>query len=312
MEHNNDKKALVQSSFTIMLATVLTIIALYIPIISFMIIMLPVPFVILGSRYGIKYAILTTAAYSLLISFLTNILISFFAFILLAPIVIVLSYLIKVKTNEFEVIAFSTAASVLSFVIFVSMVSWVLDIQLIDEIGVLLRDTIYNQLELFENVNINSIRIEESINYFMAIIPALLVVQSMSISFINYFVSIDILKKTGYYKGSSPRISSFKLPKNILVGFLILLGLSYLTRLVDGGIYYADLVSNILVIFVFLIYTQGITVLIFFMNKHRFNRYIKILLIVLAILFVPFSTFIAFIGFLDIVFDMRKLNKKKD
>lgn len=310
MNFRTEKKPLIEAALIASMACVFVIISLYIPLLTILFFLLPVPFIVLSVRHPIKYAILSLVVVCFFTGLLLEVIYTVFILIVFGPIAIIMGYLMRKKRREFEVILAGTMASAVSIFLAMQIISMLSGINLIEQMGALFRESIYNQMKMMPQINVTEVRMNEAITYFISIFPALIVVQSMIGAVINYYLSVAILKRSSFYKDKTPSFSSFKLPNNIIVGFLLLVVLAFLTRFIEG-IYYENLIQNITTIFMFLLFLQGISVIVFFMEKIKINKFIKILLIIFIVLMGTLITFVALAGFIDAVFNIRKLNRSQ-
>lgn len=310
MNFNTDNKPLIEAAILASMTTVFVIMSLYIPILTILIFILPVAFIILGVKYPIKYGIMSLVVVCLLAGFLTEIVYTVFIFIVFGPIAIVMGYLMGKSRKEFDVIIGGTIASALSWFLAIYLIGLISGVDVIDQTATMFREAFYNQTEMLSQMNLSEVRLNETINYFISIFPALIIIQAMIVAVINYYLSISILKRSNFYKGKIPSFSSFKLPKNIIIGFFLLVLLAYLTQFIEG-IYYQNLISNISTIFFFLLFLQGVAVLLYFMEKWKINKLIKVIIITVLILMGTLVTFIAIAGFIDAVFNIRKFESKE-
>ena len=66
---------------------------------------------------------------------------------------------------------------------------------------------------------------------------------------------------------------------------------------------------NVSVLVSFVLFLQGISVIIYFLNRSRLHPIIRGIFIILLIVSVPLSAIISIVGFLDIIFNFRRINK---
>ncbi|QUH25168.1 YybS family protein [Serpentinicella alkaliphila] len=309
MNLNTKNKPLVEAGLIAAMATIFVLVTIFIPVLTILVFILPVAFIILGIRYPIRYTVLSLITVCIITGFFTEVVYSLFLFVIFGPIAIVMSYLMSKKRNEFEVIIAGTIAASVSWFIAIHIISIVSGINILDQIAYIFKESIYAQLDMLNQMNLNSeLRINEAINYFISIFPALIIIQSMIVSVINYYLSISVLRRTNQYAGTTPTFSSFKLPKHIIMGFFLLSALAYLSQYVQG-IYYENLLHNITALFMFLLFLQGISVVLYFMEKSNLNKVFKVFILVVVILMRTFLTFVALAGFIDAIFNVRKFNK---
>ncbi len=135
--------------------------------------------------------------------------------------------------------------------------------------------------------------------------PGAIIVFCLVIAYLNYAVISWIVHKSGRKISVLPPFRSFSLPKNIIIGSLIVYLLSYIT--VNMGIIDKELIMfNLQLLFTFLFTIQGLAVLFYFGNLKQIP---KILTFVIAGIFL-FSglgqTLMFLLGLTDLVLDIRK------
>jgi len=103
---------------------------------------------------------------------------------------------------------------------------------------------------------------------------------------------------------------NFKLPNNIVVGMLVISGLTILVgqfNIVD----YDTLSANILFLFQIVFFIQGLALVRFLMDKYNINRFLRVLIIIFIIINPAFSLSVIVAGLADVLFDFRKLKESK-
>ncbi len=297
------------------LMTVFAIIGLYIfPII---IMLFPVPFIILGVRHGIKYNILSIVASSLLISILVDILTGVFVFILFGLFAISMVYMINKKYKPSQILVGSSAISLVCTVVAIGIIGYITGVSFLSQINASLTESIRLQMDMIKDVGLTNYEMTQikellktTVEYMIIIIPATIIITSVFVAYINYWVSTAVLARLGHKTVNIPRFVNFRLPSNIILGTVVLFVASYIVR--HFKIFYYDTIFiNIIILIFFVFFIQGLAVIMFLMNKAKMNKITKGILIFLIVINVPFSFIISFLGLLDVVIDFRKEKKVK-
>jgi uncharacterized protein YybS (DUF2232 family) len=135
--------------------------------------------------------------------------------------------------------------------------------------------------------------------------PGTLIVFSLVAAYLNYGFLSWLIGKTGRKISSLPPFRTFSLPRNIIIGALIIYLLSYIT--VNMGIIDKNLMMfSLEMVFTFVFSMQGLAVIFYFGYSKKIP---KIVLVVISAIFVLTwlgQTFLFLLGLTDIILDIRK------
>ena len=304
----SDRKALIEASLMATISSMFVIGFIYIPFLSLLLVLLPVPFLVLATRHGNRYMIFSFLITSLIVGALTGILYPLFIILIFGPMSLIMGYFLKKKANPYRVIGLGTLVSVLSIFVTVQLVDWIAGIYMIDELIVLLQSVIDHQISALENLNIQPVTRQEILSYFVIIIPGAFVVQSLLICFLNYYMTAAVLKRLGAEQKELPEFSNFRWPGNIVLGSFIIFILTFATQFIEG-IYAQTLLSNMILVFSFIFFLQGIAFISFFIKKTSIHKSLRMVILGIIVILSPLLTIVAIMGLVDALFDMRKLKK---
>jgi len=136
-------------------------------------------------------------------------------------------------------------------------------------------------------------------------VPGTIIVISLIIAYLNYSLISWALGKTGKKISKLPPFRVFSLPKNFILGALLIYVLSYIA--VSLGIIGKELIMfNLELVFTFLFSVQGLAVVFYFGYLKKIPQIIT--LIVAGIFFFTWlgQSFLFLLGLTDLVFDIRK------
>jgi len=136
----------------------------------------------------------------------------------------------------------------------------------------------------------------------------MIMIFSLIMTYINYLISVLILRKLGYGIVYIPRFSRFKLPNNILLGVGIMFLGTFLLKIFKLS-YYETIFMNITLLASFVFFVQGLAVIDYKLKEKKRNLFLRLIVILFFILVLPLGTYIAFLGVLDVIFDFRKIRK---
>lgn len=135
--------------------------------------------------------------------------------------------------------------------------------------------------------------------------PGTVIVFCLLLTYVNYAAISWVIHKSGRKISTLPPFRSFSLPKNIIIGSLIVYLLSYIT--VNMGIIDKKLMMfNLELLFTFVFSIQGLAVVFFF---GYIKKIPKIVLLVISGIFIFTwlgQTFLFLLGLADLVLDIRK------
>ena len=308
MNVDKHRKALIEAGLMAALASLFVVGTIYIPFLSILIGLLPVPFIILSIRHGAKYTILSLIIVSLLIGILTGVFYTGFVFVIFAPMALTMGQAIKKRKEPYEIIGLGAAASAISVFVLLQIIAIATGTNIIDEIANMVRSVINHQIETLTNMNINAVDANEALNYIMMIFPGLIVIQSMIGAFANYYLSSTIInrfKLTDFHLGE---FSNFKLPTNIILGSFIIFILSFATKYI-GGIDHTSLIANTTIIFISIFFLQGITFISYLLKKMKTPKFIRRFIIAFLVVISPLMTLVALVGLMDSLLNVRKIEK---
>ena len=310
----NRTKAFLESFLMIGLGTLYILLGInYIPIIN---ILYPVFFVILGVRNGIEYNAVSIIISALLVGAFVDNYTCLFILIAFAPFSIVLNYMIVKRKKASETIIASTITLLVSYVLALTLLSKIAGVTFINELEDSLQLVLKGQLDLLNEMGLSSYQmyetkglLESMYEYLVLIVPSIIIMFSAIAAYLNSLISILILRKLGYGISQVPKISNFRLPNNIILGMFVIYAGVFLLKFLKI-FYYETIFMNVSVLISFVLFLQGLSVIIYFLNRSRLHPAIRFIFIILLIISIPLSAIISIVGFLDIIFNFRGIKKE--
>ena len=208
--------------------------------------------------------------------------------------VLVMGYYIKKEKEPYAIIGMGTITSVFSILIILQVVSYIWNINIIDEITFIVEDVVNKQVEILKTMNVDVLSAREILDYLLMIVPGLLIIQSMVAAFGNYYITVNILRRLNFDDAEFPQFSNFRLPRNIVFGSFIIFALSYLTKYVEG-IHHTNLLANVTLLFVFMFFIQGVSVISHLIRKIKIHKAIRTLLLIAILFITPLLTVVSFV-----------------
>lgn len=303
---------------TAIIATLMTLIIIFgysiVPIIIFF---YPVPFIILGVRHKTKYNIYSIIGSSILIGALTDILTGILIFLAFGLISIVLTYMINNKYRSQQIIAGGAIAAIVTTLISIAIMGYVTGVSFLSTINATLTEILGVQLDMLKEMQLSTYEMSVikdlligTVESIIIMIPATIIISSVFIVYLNYWMSTAILRRLGHKAVEIPRFMYFRLPNNAIMGSLVIISAALVFRYMKI-LYYETIFVNTIILISFVFFIQGLSVVVFLMNKRNMHKIVKVIIIFLIIVNVPLSLIISLIGFLDVGLDFRRLKRVK-
>lgn len=177
--------------------------------------------------------------------------------------------LLKKRRSNAEILGISAAVFFISILIILSFVDAGGGgfIALLEE-G--FKQLLSAQLEMIEDMDLTSYQfleakelLENAYKYLLLIIPAILLIMSLVVSYLNCLLSSIGLKKMGIGIINIPKFSRFRLPNNVIPGIIVMfLGVYIMNKLEMP--YYETVLINLVVLVGFMFIIQGLSVVDYF------------------------------------------------
>lgn len=313
MSFRKNTRALVEAALMVAITCIFGIVGTYIPLLAFILFFIPIPFIILGKRHGIRFVILSIIASTAIVGSFTTPTYPVFVVLLPGITAAVMGYMMNKGYSPSKVLLGGTVASIASSVLSMALTSVLVGISTMDQLGEMFQQIIDMQVRIYEGMGADTYQIEEVRKNLEAItqaalmvIPAAVVLSSAFLTYLNYVIAIHVLNRIGYQTEKLPPVQHFRLSKSFLMGTFLIIALTILIKNLNI-VHYETLVSNIFVIFQFIYFVQGLAVISFYMTAFRVHRLLQGI-IFLFLLLNQFAFFAASVlGFLDAFINFRKL-----
>ena len=301
----------------VILAIILILVSLNVPQLSLLLLILPIPFALIGTLSNLKNNIVSLIIIFLALIFLikpTYAVDIFINSIVPGTIIGIVAkkVLTKQDSNKYEPIFVGSIVFILSIVVHYVISKYAFRVDILDEMIQILNKGIETQKSLLQStINNELLSTENIINTFKNMVPSILFFRSMILSIIIYLVEIYILKKLKYGDLDEIKFRSFYLPGNAIgisfVLYLLMLGLSY----INTPLYTDAIFLNLQMVFNFMFIIQGISVSIYFIRKWLKNGVGEKIFIGAMCIGIFGITGISFIGMIDSILDFRNVRAYK-
>lgn len=281
------------------------------PIIIFV---FPLAFIVIGVKFNLRDSFLGILMTSILVGIIVDVASGISLFGVFGPMSLYISYGIIKRKKSVEIIIPSSVIIFISIILSLALLGNISGVSIIDELEESLG--IYTEMQLsmledMEATNLEIFRIREEAenipSIIVSILPSIFIIASVFISYINYYFSILILRKMGIGIRNNPRFSRFSLPNNFILGSLIMVLIIYLLKDLDEAQFYI-IYLNLLVLIMSLLMIQGLALFDHLLISFKINIILRIIIIAITM----FASSLATIaGIIDLIFDFRKLRKRK-
>lgn len=301
----------------VILAIILILGSLYVPILSFLLVIVPVLFAIIGTLSSKKNNIISLLTTFLILFFLIDriYLIDIFINSIIPGLIIGIAAKKVLKSNtsnKYSPIFIGTIVFMISTIIHYILLKYIFKVDLLQDLLDIISQSIKQQREIFKS-GISNELLDTSTMLDMTrnLISSMLFCKSIILSIVVYFIEVFTLKKMKYENLSNIKFTYFYLPGNaILISFVLYLLMMILST-IDTPLYINEIFLNVEIIFNFMFGIQGLSVCIYFIKKWiKQELNIKLLIGVIFVgLFGIMS--ISFIGMVDSIWDFRKVRTCK-
>jgi len=306
-------KALVEASLITAIAVIFTLAGIYIPLLGYALMLIPVPFIIIGAKHGIKYNILSVIAAALIVGSFTDPMRALFISIFGGLSSLVIGSIINKRDGFRKALLFGSIATLVASVILLTLLSYVSGISVTDIIEESFNFSADINFSIYESLGMDPKTINETKNMMeniknmsLMLLPSSVIFGSVIFTYLNYTVSGVILRRIGTPVERPGRFSEFRLPRNFLLGSLLIVFLSFIAgklNIVD----FNTLFTNVFYLFFITYLIQGLSVAYFFLEKRGISRGFRVFIVILLLLIPNTGLILMFIGFFDMLFNIRKL-----
>lgn len=309
MEKNN---IIIQTILLIIIATITAYFGISMPIIS---LAYPIMLTFTGVKIGMSKHILTLAASLAILGLITqdiNVLIIPLQYGILS---IFTAYMINKKYETKRIILYSSGL-VFAMVIIHMGLNWSFGgINTFMELEGSLTAISKEQIDLLKTQDMDESERSQMVNMLKnmvdlitSIIPALLIVSSTLIAYLNYYASSRLVKNSGIKEIDIPKFSMIIFPKHVIMGLGMTMLISYALKYV-GDFNYLQLLNNLWVLIYAIFLIEGLSLTVFLINKMKIGNFLKVLFITIIALSSLLNIILFSIGMIDIIFDFRKIRK---
>lgn len=313
MSENNKTSRLTESAFVAGILLIFAMVGTF--IFPFIDLIYALPAIILAKRHDYKASIMALITAGIIASILLGVQSGMYYLILYTPMAAVMSYFIYKDTKPSVTIFFGGLAFLASFIVLLFIMQLFLEINLVDYITNMLRESLKMQENLFSNFEGMQEQLEANQNFYedmidmaVKIIPSVVILTSIGMVTINYYVAQKISKRLKLKIRKLGSFKNFRLPNNIALGIVVIMILTFLVGRMN--IVNSEALSdNFIILFQIVFFIQGLALVRFMISKYNVSNIVWAI-VLLAVIFVPiFTIMLLLAGIADSIFDFRELKE---
>lgn len=314
-----NKVRLSQASMIVTLGIILSLVTRYVPMLGILSLVIPVPYAIISTITDNKYSFLSLVVTFFVLMFAVDPIYSVNICILkVLPAIAIGSmareHLKQGEVNKFEPVYVGIIANVVCVIIFFLVANAVFGRNILEDFMATMKESMATQAEVFKNAGLDlgeGFSPSSMLDFIRNMLPTLLFLQGIILSFITYYIEVFILKRLRIVNLPLPKISDFYLPGNAVTISFLLYMVVLLVDIIGINIYTDLVMINLQFVFNFLFMIQGIAVCIYFFRKWIKQGAGKMILIYGLILSIFGFMGVSFVGMLDSIIDFRKVRSYK-
>ncbi|MGG4489334.1 YybS family protein [Metabacillus idriensis] len=303
---------LTEGAILLALFTVLTLMTLYLPLIgAFLMVFLPLPFILYTVRHGIKAAFTLMAA-SIFITLIVGSLFALPLTLTYALSGIVMGYFYQKRQTAGALIG-GTIAFLISFVVMYAASVAFFQIDPIEEAAGSMNETIEMAKSMMaaigQEANEAAInQLEEQMKYIGYLIPSLLVSVSFIFALLSHAVTVPVLKRLKIQLMPLKPFREWKLPSSIVWYYLIVSFLLFLN--LDTGSFLYIAAVNLLFVLQVLLVVQGFSFIFFYSHVKKYSKAVPVIAVILSLILPILMYLVRILGIIDLAFNLRGRVKK--
>ena len=314
-DENKWIQPIMEGAGVVALTVLLGIVAFsYLP---FILVLYPLGFIMYGVKYGINYGVAVSLLTALVLGILEDMTNTYVLVILFTPLVITMVYSMRKRRKPLETLVTAAITFFASSLVLFFLADSLRGLSIVNELEESFKETLFMQVDMlkqmgFSNLEVDRTRLllQDAYKYIILILPSILMILALLVSYINYVTSVYVLRTLGIGVLAMPWLHKFAAPNNFALGALVMFLGAFLMRGLDAK-YYETISINLIVLIGLVFILQGMAVVDFYLIKWKQNRFIRFLTIALIIFLSPILTLISLIGGIDLVFDFRKIRRRK-
>jgi uncharacterized protein YybS (DUF2232 family) len=308
-------RKLTEGAMLLAIFTVIMLITFYIPLLGFLNLFLPLPFILFAAKNDWKWT-LTFLAAAMGLSLITGSILSVPTTVGFGTTGVVMGILIRKQKDRFSVLLAGSFVFLVNLIIMYGVSVIFFKIDFINEMITTMKQSLDMSADMLKSLGQEK-EAEKTIQQFKnafdlirTLLPTLLVASSFLIVFIIQIVNYPIIKRFGIELKKWKAFKDIRLPKSLLWVLLLTLLASMLLNPQEGTYWFAALL-NLTYILQMLMIFQGYTFLFYYFDVKGISKGFSVTLAVVSFIIPIFLYIIGILGIIDLGFDLRKHLIKK-
>lgn len=283
----------------------------------FLLILFPLGFVIYGVKHGLVNMGLLMAITAAVIGLVSDFTSALVVIGMFGPMAVGMTYSMRKRRRPLEVLATGSIVFFVSTMLLFALFGNATGTSVVKQVEETFRETLFMQLEMLEGMGMSVYELdktrtmlEDAYSYLILILPAILMVLSFVVSYLNYLFSVRLLRALGIGILPMPWLHRFTVPNNFGIGMLVVFIGLFAVKSFDTG-FYDVIFMNLIVLVGTVFIIQGLAVTDYYLLQLKMNSIARGVLMFILVMLSPMLTIISLLGGADIVLDFRKLRRRK-
>lgn len=304
---------LTESGLLTALSVVLALMALYLPVIGFLLVLFwPLPLIVLVVRHGLRWGLLAAAASGILMGLLAEPLLSLRLVIAFAPAGLVLGWAFAMGWPGTRAFMMTLAAAIAGQLAAVGILLLVTDINPLAMQVDMMKSSFDTSFQLYEGMGMSEEtlaqtrgEVDQMLKTLEYLFPLVFLIMGVLYASVAYIAGGKVLKRLGHDVPQFPPVHEWRLPQ----AFLYLFGFA-MVGLYWGGtrqilwLYQLSLNGNALAIMAGLV--QGLVLMHCLFRHFKVSLALRIVFYVFILLNPFLAQVVAMTGLIDMLFDYRQ------
>lgn len=287
----------------------LLLISMYVPILGTVVtFVLPLPFILLTIKYGVPNAfVIFTAAF--FIAVIVGQPIGLVKTIMFGCTGIVLGYMYKKQRKPLEILIAGTLAYLIGIMLIYVVSIKFFNIDLIQKMQNMFNESVVQSEKIANAAGMQVSKKQKDLfaqmnDILQTILPSILVMVSVCLSWITVMISGSVLKKLKHEVTLWPKFKDIQLPKSIIWYYVIFILLATFIK-VEPTSYLHMVFSNLYVIFALLLVLQGLTFIAFLAHRKGFTKGVPIISFIVCMFIPMMFPLVTILGIIDLGISLR-------
>ncbi|MGM9924390.1 MAG: YybS family protein [Bacillus sp. (in: firmicutes)] len=311
----NEGRKLAEGGVLLALYAIMLFLVLYIPLLgTILMFLLPVPFVLFGTKHDVKWSFLFLGA-GILVTMIVGGYFSAPITIIFGLVGIVMGYYIRTNKSKLQMFVISTLIFIAGILAMFAVSVVLFDVNYVEETIRMMDDAIEQSGALLTSMGQGEQsekmleQVRSSMDLIQVLLPSFIAISSIIIMAITFLACKPIINRFSSHKFEMAPIRDIVLPKSLLWYYLFIMIGSLLMNPAQGSISYT-VISNLLFTLQFFILIQGYSLVFFFSDVKGWPKAVPIIITIVTII-IPLSPIIRILGIIDLGFPLRKMLNHK-